>query len=148
MSDNTHIVCPHCQSINRVPKQKLDNRPNCGRCQRPLFTGEAIELTTETLPRHLEKNDIPLLVDGFVATAAVAPLGKLHPEGLAHAMAGHVSAEAAHRRLLDALHMPPLLDLGMRLGEASGAAVAINVVRAALACFDGMATFADAGVSQ
>lgn len=92
--------------------------------------------------------DIPLLVDGFVATAAVAPLGKLHPEGLAHAMAGHVSAEAAHRRLLDALHMPPLLDLGMRLGEASGAAVAINVVRAALACFDGMATFADAGVSQ
>ena len=63
MSDNIHIVCPHCQSINRVPRNKLDDRPNCGRCQRPLFTGEAIELTTETFPRHLEKNDIPLLVD-------------------------------------------------------------------------------------
>ncbi|MFN3989627.1 MAG: thioredoxin TrxC [Erythrobacter sp.] len=63
MSDNIHIVCPHCQSINRVPRHKLDKHPNCGRCQHALFTGEAIALTTETFPRHLEKNDIPLLVD-------------------------------------------------------------------------------------
>jgi len=63
-------------------------------------------------------------------------------------MAGHVSAEAAHPRLLGALAMKPLLDLGMRLGEASGACLAVNVARSALACFDGMATFGDAGVSQ
>jgi nicotinate-nucleotide--dimethylbenzimidazole phosphoribosyltransferase len=91
---------------------------------------------------------VPLLLDGFVATAAVAPLAKLASDGLAHAMAGHVSAEAAHRRLLEKLDLPPILDLGMRLGEGSGACLAINIVRSALACFDGMATFGDAGVSQ
>jgi nicotinate-nucleotide--dimethylbenzimidazole phosphoribosyltransferase len=90
---------------------------------------------------------IPVVIDGFVCTAAVAPLAKLKPDGLAHAVAGHVSAEAGHRALLDELDMKPLLDLNMRLGEASGAAVAAQVLRAALACHTGMATFADAGVS-
>ncbi len=91
--------------------------------------------------------NVPLLLDGFVATAAVAPLALLHQQGLAHAMAGHVSAEAAHARLLTALGLDPLLDMRMRLGEASGACLAVLLLRGALACFDGMATFADAGVS-
>lgn len=91
---------------------------------------------------------IPLLLDGFVASAAAAPLMRLHPQGLAHALAGHVSAEAGHRRLLDTLGLAPILDLGMRLGEASGACLAVNVLRAALACHAGMATFAEAGVSE
>ena len=90
---------------------------------------------------------IPVVIDGFVCTAAVAPLAKLKPDGLAHAVAGHVSAEAGHRALLDELGMKPLLDLNMRLGEASGAAIAAQVLRAALACHTGMATFADAGVA-
>jgi thioredoxin 2 len=63
MTDNVHIVCPHCQSINRVPMAKVDDHPNCGRCQRPLFSGEPIELTAATFARHAERNDIPLLVD-------------------------------------------------------------------------------------
>jgi nicotinate-nucleotide--dimethylbenzimidazole phosphoribosyltransferase len=91
---------------------------------------------------------IPVVVDGFVCTAAVAPLEKLRPDGLAHAVAGHVSAEAAHRALLGALGLKPILDLDMRLGEASGAAVAALVLRAALACHTGMATFAEAGVAD
>jgi nicotinate-nucleotide--dimethylbenzimidazole phosphoribosyltransferase len=91
---------------------------------------------------------IPLLLDGFVSTAAVAPLAKLRADALAHALAGHVSAEAGHRMLLDALELAPLLDLGMRLGEGSGAAVAILILRAALACHTGMATFAEAQVSN
>ncbi len=68
---------------------------------------------------------IPVLLDGFVCTAAVAPLAKLRTDTLAHAQAGHVSAEAGHRMLLDELGLAPLLDLNMRLGEASGAAVAL-----------------------
>jgi len=91
---------------------------------------------------------IPVLLDGFVCTAAVAPLAKLRADTLAHAQAGHVSAEAAHRMLLDELGLVPLVDLGMRLGEASGAAVALLLLRAALACHTGMATFAQAGVSD
>jgi len=91
---------------------------------------------------------IPVLLDGFVCTAAVAPLAKLRADTLAHALAGHVSAEAGHRMLLDELGLKPLVDLDMRLGEASGAAVAVLILRAALACHTGMATFAEAGVSD
>ena len=91
---------------------------------------------------------IPVLLDGFVCTAAVAPLAKLRADALAHTLAAHVSAEAGHRLLLDELKLKPLLDLDMRLGEASGAALALNIMRAALACHTGMATFAQAGVSD
>jgi nicotinate-nucleotide--dimethylbenzimidazole phosphoribosyltransferase len=91
---------------------------------------------------------VPVLLDGFVCTAAAAPLQKLDPAGLAHALAGHVSAEAGHRGLLAALGLAPLFDLGMRLGEGSGACLAINVVRSALACHTDMASFAEAGVSE
>jgi nicotinate-nucleotide--dimethylbenzimidazole phosphoribosyltransferase len=90
---------------------------------------------------------VPVLLDGFVATAAVLPLARLAPGMLDHCRAGHVSAESGHRDLLRELALDPLLDLDMRLGEASGAAVAILLLRAALACHNGMATFAEAGVS-
>lgn len=91
---------------------------------------------------------VPVLLDGFVCSAAAAPLQKLDPTGLAHALAGHVSAEAGHHGLLEAMGLSPLLDLGMRLGEGSGACLAVNVVRSALACHAGMASFAEAGVSE
>jgi nicotinate-nucleotide--dimethylbenzimidazole phosphoribosyltransferase len=91
---------------------------------------------------------IPVLLDGFVCIAAVAPLIKLRVDALDHAMAAHVSAEAAHRMLLAELRLDPLLDLGMRLGEGTGAALAVSVLRAALACYTGMATFAEAGVAN
>jgi len=90
---------------------------------------------------------IPVILDGFVATAATAPLYKLNAEALDHTIAGHVSAEPGHGRLLLALNKQPLLALDMRLGEASGAAVALGVLRGALAAHRGMATFAEAGVS-
>ncbi|HEY5125873.1 MAG TPA: nicotinate-nucleotide--dimethylbenzimidazole phosphoribosyltransferase [Bradyrhizobium sp.] len=90
---------------------------------------------------------IPVLLDGFVATAAVVPLTRLNAGVLDHCRAGHVSAESAHRALLRELGLDPLLDLDMRLGEASGAGVAILLLRAALACHAGMATFTEAGVS-
>jgi nicotinate-nucleotide--dimethylbenzimidazole phosphoribosyltransferase len=99
------------------------------------------------------RRNIPVLIDGFVSTAAVAPLAKLGTAApahnpLAHIWASHVSAEAGHRALLDALGLVPLVDLGMRLGEASGAAVATLILRAALACHTGMATFSEARVSD
>ena len=94
------------------------------------------------------RQNIPVILDGFVSTAAVAPLYKLRTDTLAHALAGHVSAEAGHRALLEELNLKPILDLNMRLGEASGAAAALLILRAALACHTGMATFAEAGVSD
>ncbi len=89
---------------------------------------------------------VPVLLDGYVCTAAVAPLAQLAADGLAHTWLAHVSAEPGHRRLALALGLSPLLDLGLRLGEASGAALAVPLLRAALACHAGMASFAEAGI--
>lgn len=91
---------------------------------------------------------VPVLLDGYVATAAAAVLHAAAPGSLAHTVAAHRSAEPAHGLLLRHLELEPLFDLGMRLGEASGAAVAIGLVRAAVACHNGMATFESAGVSR
>ncbi|AQT05266.1 nicotinate-nucleotide--dimethylbenzimidazole phosphoribosyltransferase [Acetobacter persici] len=117
---------------------------------------------------------IPVLLDGFVCTAAVAPLARLTASdaetkaeggteacagleeqarsgaatgGLAHTRLSHCSAEAGHARLAEKLGLVPLLDLGLRLGEASGAALAVPLLQAAVACHNGMATFAQAAVS-
>jgi nicotinate-nucleotide--dimethylbenzimidazole phosphoribosyltransferase len=89
---------------------------------------------------------IPVLLDGFVCTAAAAPLARIAPGALDHTRIAHRSAEAGHRALAAELGQQPILDLEMRLGEASGAAVAIAILRAAVACHTGMATFAEAGV--
>lgn len=94
------------------------------------------------------RRHVPVMLDGFVATAAVLPLACLNARALDHCRAGHVSAESGHHDLLRELKLDPLLDLGMRLGEASGAGVAILLARAALACHAGMATFAEAGVAD
>jgi nicotinate-nucleotide--dimethylbenzimidazole phosphoribosyltransferase len=94
---------------------------------------------------HAER--IPVILDGFICTAAAAVLEKAAPGALDHCIAGHVSAEGGHARLLSLLGKTPLLDLGLRLGEGSGAALAIGVVKGAVACQSGMATFAEAGVA-
>ena len=91
---------------------------------------------------------IPVILDGFICTAAAATLERAAPGALDHAAAGHVSAEAGHRRLLEALGKRPLLSLDLRLGEGSGGALAIGLLKGAVACHSGMATFAEAGVSE
>ncbi len=90
---------------------------------------------------------VPVVLDGFISCAAAAVLHKARPGALDHCIAGHLSAEGAHGRLLEAIGKEPLLSLGMRLGEGSGAALALGVIRGAVACHNGMATFAEAGVS-
>jgi len=91
---------------------------------------------------------VPVVLDGYVVTAAAAVLHALNPTALDHCLAGHLSAEKAHGAVLQRLGLKPVLDLDMRLGEGSGAALAIGVVKAAVACHRGMATFAEAGVSD
>ena len=90
---------------------------------------------------------VPVILDGFICTAAVAPLFAADPRLLDHCLVGHVSREPGHGKLLSAMGKIAILDLDMRLGEGTGAALALGIVRAALACHDGMATFADAGIS-
>lgn len=91
---------------------------------------------------------IPVILDGFIATSAAAVLWAEDPCTLDHVVAGHVSAEGAHAAMLAKLNLEPLLSLGLRLGEGSGAATAISILKSAVACHSGMATFAEAGVAD
>ena len=91
---------------------------------------------------------VPVVLDGYVCCAAAAVLHALVPGGLDHCVAGHLSAEPAHAALLAHLGKPPLLSLDMRLGEGSGAALALGLLRAAAATHADMATFDAAGVAE
>jgi nicotinate-nucleotide--dimethylbenzimidazole phosphoribosyltransferase len=93
-------------------------------------------------------NRVPVIVDGYVTSAAAAIVHALAPSALDHCLFGHLSAEGAHGLVLARLGKRPLLDLGMRLGEGTGAALAAGLVKAAAALHSGMATFGEAGVSD
>ena len=63
MSNPVHIVCPHCNAVNRIPEQRLEDHPICGKCKQPLFTAQPVELTSTTFPLHINRNDLPVVVD-------------------------------------------------------------------------------------
>jgi nicotinate-nucleotide--dimethylbenzimidazole phosphoribosyltransferase len=91
---------------------------------------------------------VPVVMDGFISTAAAALALRLCPALSGYLFAAHRSAEPGHSRLLAMMGQEPILDLGMRLGEGTGAALAMKLVQASIAAFTGMATFASAGVSN
>jgi nicotinate-nucleotide--dimethylbenzimidazole phosphoribosyltransferase len=91
---------------------------------------------------------VPVVLDGFMGTVAAAVLFALTPDALDHCIVGHVSGEPGHRRLLERLGKTPLLDLGLRLGEGTGAALAVQIIKSAAALHAGMATLEQAGVSR
>lgn len=93
------------------------------------------------------QSGMPVMVDGFIATAAALAAARQCPGASEWFLFSHASAEPGHRRLLQALQAQPLLNLGMRLGEGSGAAVAVPLLRLACELHNNMATFAEAGVS-
>ena len=113
---------------------------------RRLGGREIAAMTGAILAARLAR--VPVLLDGFICCAAIAPLAAKLPQFTDHCIAAHCSSEAGHVRLLDALRLDPLIQLNMRLGEGTGAAVAAQIVRSAIAAHEGMATFAEAAVAQ
>lgn len=109
--------------------------------------GREIAAMSGAIARARVEN-IPVILDGFICAAAASVLHSIHEDSLDHAVAGHVSAEGAHANALEKLGKEPLLDLGLRLGEGSGAALAIGILKGAIACHSGMSTFAEAGVTD
>jgi nicotinate-nucleotide--dimethylbenzimidazole phosphoribosyltransferase len=91
---------------------------------------------------------VPVVLDGFACTVAAAILYAIKPCTIDHCLVSHCSVEPGHKKLLGEISKEPLLDLGMRLGEGSGATLALGIIRAAIECHLGMATFEDAGVSK
>jgi thioredoxin 2 len=63
MSDNLHIVCPHCDAVNRLPAGRLDDNPVCGQCRQALFAGKPLDLTAANFDRHIGRSDLPVVVD-------------------------------------------------------------------------------------
>ncbi len=63
MNDSLHIVCPHCNAVNRIPAQRMDSAPKCGNCHEPVFTGQPIATDSASFEKHIARNDIPILVD-------------------------------------------------------------------------------------
>ena len=94
------------------------------------------------------KASIPVLLDGFICTAAAAPLFGTSKKSLDHCLFGHLSAEPGHSLLLEAMGKAAILDLNMRLGEGTGAALALSILKGAIACHNNMATFESAGISN
>ncbi|MEO5586327.1 MAG: nicotinate-nucleotide--dimethylbenzimidazole phosphoribosyltransferase [Novosphingobium sp.] len=133
------VIVEHALALHhKAPRTALETLRRLGGREIAAIAGAVVAA------RHLR---IPVVLDGFIASAALAPLAAEQPGILDHCLAGHCSAEPGHRLLLARFGLDPLLQLGMRLGEGSGAAVAVSVIRAALAAHNGMATFAEARVS-
>jgi len=63
MSDSKHIVCPHCNAVNRIPEARMRDNPKCGKCHQPLFTAQPVELDGTSFEKQISRNDIPVLVD-------------------------------------------------------------------------------------
>ncbi|TCP90665.1 nicotinate-nucleotide-dimethylbenzimidazole phosphoribosyltransferase [Rhizobium sp. PP-CC-2G-626] len=112
---------------------------------RRLGGREVAAMAGAILAARMQK--IPVIIDGYVTTAAGAILKAINPAALDHCLIGHVSGEPGHMAAIEQLGKTPLLALGMRLGEGTGAALAAGIVKAAAACHSGMATFEQAGVS-
>jgi nicotinate-nucleotide--dimethylbenzimidazole phosphoribosyltransferase len=155
--DAAEWVGPGTGSAGEVLTRKIDAVARAVELHRPHL-GDPLELLRRLGGRELaamagailaaRTERIPVIIDGYVATAAAAVLHAANPAALDHCLAGHVSAEPAHTKALARIGKEPLLSLGMRLGEGSGAALAAGIVKAAALCHSGMATFAEAGVSD
>ena len=91
---------------------------------------------------------VPVLLDGFICTSAAATLTILDKKSLDHCLISHLSTEPGHCGLLSYIDKKPILDLNLRLGEGSGAAIASLIIKSSLAIHNGMATFSEAGVSK
>lgn len=136
----------HKASVIATALQRTGNMSDPLEVLRQVGGREIAAMTGAIAAARLHR--IPVILDGFIASSAALVLHELAPDALNHVVAGHCSAEGAHQKMLQAMNKSPLLKLDLRLGEGSGAALAIQILKGALACFSGMATFAEAGVSD
>ena len=138
-------IARKADAIDRGLKRHASARGDAGAMLSALGGREQAAICGAVLAARAAR--IPVILDGFICTAAAAVLYAADPRLLDHCLVGHASAEPGHRKLLVAISKRPVLEFEMRLGEGSGAALALGIVRAALACHNGMATFGEAGVS-
>ena len=138
MSEKLHIVCPHCDTANRVPRERLGDGANCGRCGQPLFSGKPVELGAAAFNHHVSGNDIPLLVDFWAPWCgpcrAMAPqferaAGELEPQVRLAKVNSDQEQEVAARYGIRSIPTMVLFKDGKELARHSGAVDAPALVR-------------------
>jgi len=138
MSEPQHLVCPHCDAVNRVPAERLREGPGCGQCHRPLFSGHPVELSAARFAKHIARNDVPVLVDFWapwcapcrmMAPAYAQAAGMLEPE--LRLVKVDTEAESALGAQFGIRSIPTLVLFrgGREIARQSGALGAAEIVR-------------------
>jgi len=138
MSDPLHLVCPHCQSVNRVPAARLAQNPNCGKCHQPIFNGHPLELTAATFSKHINQNDIPVLVDFWapwcgpckmMAPAFVQAAGMLEPRVRFAKVNTDIEQALGNQYAIRSIPTLALFAGGKEIARQAGAMGAHDIVR-------------------
>lgn len=138
MTDALHLVCPHCDAVNRVPPARLTEAPNCGRCHQPMFVGEPVELDASRFDLHLSRSDLALLVDFWapwcapcrtMAPAFAQATGLLEPRLRLAKVDTEREQGLAARFGIRSIPTLVLFRAGREVGRQSGALSADEIVR-------------------
>lgn len=138
MSDSMHLVCPHCQAVNRVPAARLRNHPSCGQCHQPLFDGHPVELTTGSFSKHVAHNSIPMVVDFWapwcgpckmMAPAFAQAAGSLEPDVRLAKVNTDVEQRLAAQFAIRSIPTLAIFKGGREIARQAGAMGAQDIVR-------------------